>query len=129
MPLGTTPRRWSSTATPSFAGEGNNLVQRSLLIAAGSGPSLASDHLLRAAPGAPNPHELVVHKLTHTKRFGEPLATYLAKLFPKLCKDLKASPQPGKRTQVQHIWYKASPSLFWVMQDIQPQQNVPELPQ
>ena len=113
-------------SNPSFAAERNSLVQRNILIAAGSGPTLAIDHLLRAVPGTPSPHELMVHKLTHTKRFGEPLATYLAELFPKLCKELKASPELGKETQVQHIWYRASPNLFWVLQDIKPQASVPE---
>ena len=107
----------------SAAGE-NGLVQANILAAADSGPSLAIDHLLRAVHGTPNIAELRVHELTRTKRFGEPLASYLAKLFPKLCGDLKATPKLGRRTPVQHIWYRASPSFFWTLQDIKQVWNV-----
>ena len=115
-----------NTISRFVAGEKNPLVQSNILVASGSGPALAIDHLLRAVPGTPRPAELQVHELTETKRFGNPLAKYLARLYPGLCEKLKAG-KTERRTRVQHIWYRASPYHFWNMQDIKHEQGVPQV--
>ena len=71
-------------------------------------PTFAAESLLArasAAPGAPG--SPVVYHLTETRRFGDPLATYLARAHPRLCADLLASPALCKHTPVVHVWYKA----------------------
>ena len=70
---------------------------------------------------------VVVHELTYTKRFGDPLATYLATLLPEQCKDLRACPELQKSTPVQHIWYRARPEGFWNLASLAPalEGNVP----
>ena len=76
-------------------------------------PTFAAESLLArasAAPGAPD--SPIVYHLTETKRFGNPLATYLAHAHPELCADLSACPALGKETPVTHVWYKA-PCPSW----------------
>ena len=63
-----------------------------------------------AAPGAPDSPK--VYHLTASKRFGHPLATYLARAHPNLCAALTASPPLGKTTPVAHAWYKV-PCHSW----------------
>ena len=73
-------------------------------------PCFAAEMLLQraqAAPGAPEPSLAAVYHLTETKRFGDPLATYLARAHPNLCSRLRASSALGKHTPVSHIWYDA----------------------
>ena len=53
-----------------------------------------------------------MYHLTETKRFGDPLATYLARAHPNLCSHLRASSALGKHTPVRHIWYTA-PCSSW----------------
>ena len=53
-----------------------------------------------------------MHRLTEAKRFGDPLATYLANAYPKICAALSASPALGKKTPVTHAWYRA-PCPSW----------------
>ena len=78
-----------------------------------AGPSFACEPLLEramAAPGAPDtPH---VYRLTESKRFGAPLAAYLACAHPDLCAALAASPSLGETTPVAHVWHKA-PCHSW----------------
>jgi hypothetical protein len=65
-------------------------------------PTFAAESLLArasAAPGAPD--TAAVRHLTETKRFGDPLATYLARAHPNLCSHLRASSALGKRTRYQ----------------------------
>ena len=64
----------------------------------------------KAAPGAPD--SPAIHHLTETKRFGDPLAMYLARGYTQLCASLRASSVLGKRTPVFHVWYKA-PCESW----------------
>jgi hypothetical protein len=76
-------------------------------------PSFAAELLLArssAAPGAPD--TAAVYHLTETKRFGNPLAEYLARGHPGLCPQLRASAALAKTTGVSHIWYKA-PCNTW----------------
>jgi hypothetical protein len=64
----------------------------------------------KAAPGAPD--SPTIHHLTETKRFGNPLATYLARGHPQLCGNLRVSTALAKRTPVFHVWYTA-PCASW----------------
>ena len=76
-------------------------------------PNFAAASLLArasAAPGAPDGPR--VYHMTRTKRFGDPLATYLAHAYPNLCATLTASPALGKETLVTHVWYNA-PCASW----------------
>ena len=76
-------------------------------------PTFAAESLLArasAAPGAPG--SPVVYRLTETRRFGGPLATYLARAHPRLCADLLASPALCKHTPVVHVQCKA-PCPSW----------------
>ena len=69
-------------------------------------PSFAAELLLarsEAAPGALD--TAVVHHLTPTERFGNPLAASQGR--PTLCARLRASIALGKITIVDHIWHKA----------------------
>ena len=78
-----------------------------------AGPSFACEPLLEramAAPGAPDSPQ--VYHLTESKRFGAPLAAYLARAHPDLCAALTASPSLGKTTPVVHVWYTAC-CLSW----------------
>ena len=78
-----------------------------------AGPTFASEPLLEramAAPGAPGSPK--VYHLTASKRFGAPLAAYLARAHPDLCAALTASPSLGKTTPVVHVWYTAC-CLSW----------------
>ena len=64
----------------------------------------------KAAPGAQD--SPTIHHLTETKRFGNPLATYLARGHPRLCGNLRVSTALAKRTPVFHVWYTA-PCASW----------------
>jgi len=57
-----------------------------------------------AAPGAPD--SPFIHHLSATKRFGNPLAQYLAFAYPGLCRNLCAALQ--KETTVTHVWYETN---------------------
>ena len=68
-------------------------------------PTCAAESLLArasAAPGAPD--SPIVYYQAEAKRFGDPLATYLARAHPSAA--LLASPALGKETPVAHVWYK-----------------------
>ena len=58
-----------------------------------------------AAPGAPDSPK--VYHLTESKRFGAPLAAYLARAHPDFCAALTASPSLGETTPVVHVWCTA----------------------
>ena len=64
-------------------------------------PSFAAELLLarsKAAPGAPD--TAAVHHLTETRRFDNPLATYLSRGRPTMCNRLRASTALG----IQQPW-------------------------
>ena len=68
-------------------------------------PRFAAESLLARASTAPGaPDTPTVYHMTETKRFGDPLATYLAHAHPALCDELSASPALGKETPVTHVW-------------------------
>ena len=71
-------------------------------------PTFAAESLLERASAVPGaPCCPIAYRLTETKRFGNPLATYLAKAYPNICGALKAAPALGRETPVAHVWYQA----------------------
>ena len=76
-------------------------------------PCFAAELLLARAAAAPGAlFSPTLYNLTETKRFGDPLAKYLAQGHPLLCASLQASRVLGKDTPVCHIWY-TSKSAEW----------------
>ena len=77
-------------------------------------PTFAAESLLERATAAPGaPESPTVYSMTITKRFGNPLANYLAHAHPSLCAELSASPELVKETPVTHVWYKVSCSNWY----------------
>ena len=71
-------------------------------------PTFAAEALLARALAVPGtPCCPIVHRLIETKRFGDPLATYLANAYPNICRALTAAPTLGRATPVAHVWYQA----------------------
>lgn len=76
-------------------------------------PTFAAELLLSRAAAAPGASDVAaVYHLTQTKRFGNPLARYLARVHPALCSSLKADESLRKLTPVSHVWYEA-PCQNW----------------